>query len=154
MNYLLPTISTSFIVISAVLVAIGWYHIRQKNRIAHERFMVAGAIFAVAFFIVYVSRTIFAGNTAIAESAPDAVRSFYYVFLLFHIVLATVSAVFGIVTLTLAYKKSFAKHRKLGRWTAVMWLITAPTGVIVYTLLYVLYPGGDTKPVIDAIFGW
>ncbi|GIP34825.1 membrane protein [Paenibacillus sp. J2TS4] len=154
MSILLPTISTTFIAISAILVAIGWYHIRQKNRLAHERFMVSGAIFALAFFIVYMSRTIFAGNTAIAESTPDLVKTFYYIFLLFHITLATVSAVFGLVTLTLAFKKNFAKHRKIGRWTAVMWLVTAPTGIFVYTLLYIIYPGGETKPVIDAIFGW
>ncbi|MNN92945.1 hypothetical protein D3C81_2113050 [compost metagenome] len=52
-----------------------------------------------------------------------------------------------------AYKKDFVRHRKVGRLTAVLWLLTAPTGVMVYVLLYLLYPGGATKPVIDAIFG-
>ncbi len=33
-----------------------------------------------------------------------------------------------------------------------MWLVTAPTGVLVYILLYVLYPGGQTEPMINAIF--
>lgn len=153
MGNLLPTISTSFIVISAILVAFGWYYIRKGQRDTHQKFMVWGAIFALAFFVVYMSRTIFVGNTAFSEEASVLIRDAYYVFLLFHITLATVSAVFGIVTLTLAYKKKFAKHRKIGRYTAVMWLITAPTGVAVYVLLYILYPGGPTKPVIDAIFG-
>jgi putative membrane protein len=149
----LPTISTFFIVVSAVFVAFGWRAILQGRRETHRKLMVTGAIFALAFFTVYMSRTIFVGNTTFSHNSPAAVRDAYYIFLLFHITLATVSAVFGIITLLHAYNKRFAKHKKIGRWTAVMWLITAPTGVAVYVLLYILYPGGATKPMIDAILG-
>lgn len=153
MSSILPAISTVFIVISATLVGFGWYFIIKGQQERHQRFMLAGAVFAILFFLIYASRTVFVGNTAFAADAPEWVRDFYYVFLLFHIVLAAVSAVFGIVTLLLAFRRRFEKHRKLGRWTAVLWLCTAPTGVAVYVLLYLLYPGGATKPVIDAIFG-
>lgn len=149
---IMPTISTGFIVLSAVLVAIGWGLIIKGKREAHKKTMVAAAIAAIAFFIIYVSRTIFVGNTA--WGGPDELKTIYLVFLLFHIVLATVSAVFGITTLYLGFKAKYNKHRKLGRVTSVMWFVTAITGVTVYILLYVLYPGGHTKPVIDAIFGW
>lgn len=153
MVHVLPTISTSFIVISAVLVAFGWYYIRKGNQQTHQKFMIAGAVFALLFFLIYMSRTLFEGNTSFSEAAPVWIKDAYFVFLLFHITLATVSAVFGIVTLLMAYRKEFRKHRKVGRWTATLWLCTAPTGVLVYLLLYVMYPGGTTKPVIDAIFG-
>lgn len=151
MQMIWPALSTLFIVISAFFVAIGWFKIRQGNRESHRKWMLTGAAFAVAFFVVYSSRTVLAGNTAFG--GPDELKLAYHLFLFFHIALATASAVFGITTLVLAFKQKFEKHRKLGRWTAVMWLITAPTGVVVYLLLYVLYPGGSTKPLIDAIFG-
>ena len=61
---LLPTISTFFIVLSAVLVAIGWTLIKQKKIEAHKKTMFAAAISAILFFIIYVSRTVFVGNTA------------------------------------------------------------------------------------------
>jgi putative membrane protein len=154
MSSFLPLLSTIFIATSGVLVAIGWYHIIHGHRELHQKFMVTGAIFALLFFIIYISRTIFIGNTAFSESAPVAIRDAYYIFLLCHIVFSTTSAVFGIVTLTLAFKQNFAKHKKIGRYTATMWLITAPSGVMVYLLLYIMYPGGTTKPVINAIFGW
>jgi putative membrane protein len=77
----------------------------------------------------------------------------YHLFLFFHISLATVGGVLGLITLWLAYKQRFFKHKRVGRVAAVIWLLTAPTGVLVYVLLYILYPGGQTKPVIDAIFG-
>lgn len=147
-----PTISTSFIVISAVLVAIGWRQIIKGQRAAHQKTMVAAAVAATLFFIVYMSRTVFVGNTS--WGGPDNLSFLYHIFLIFHIVLATVAAVFGITTLTLGFKAKYAKHRKWGRVTAVIWFITAITGVAVYVLLYIFYPGGHTKPVWDAIWGF
>ncbi|WP_281890261.1 DUF420 domain-containing protein [Paenibacillus sp. YYML68] len=147
----LPTISTTFIVISAIFVALGWRQIMKGNREKHQRMMLWGAGFALAFFLVYASRTIFVGNTSFG--GPDDLKLAYHLFLFFHITLATTAGVFGIVTLLHAFNKRFAKHKKLGRWTAVIWLLTAPTGVAVYVLLYVLFPGGETKPMIDAILG-
>jgi putative membrane protein len=147
----LPFLSTLFIVISAILVAFGWYHIVKGNRETHQKLMLWGAVFALAFFLIYVSRTIFVGNTSFG--GPENIKLAYHLFLFFHIVLATIAAVFGINTLLHAFNQRFAKHKRIGKWTAVIWLMTAPTGVIVYVLLYVLYPGGDTKPMIDAILG-
>ncbi|ULL19171.1 DUF420 domain-containing protein [Paenibacillus sp. H1-7] len=149
--HILPTISTSFIVISAIFVAFGWAQILKGNRKGHEKLMLWGAGFALAFFLIYASRTIFVGNTTFG--GPESLKLAYHTFLFFHITLATVAGVFGIVTMLHAFNKRFAKHKKIGRWTAVMWLLTAPTGVVVYVLLYIMYPGGDTKPMIDAIFG-
>lgn len=149
--HILPTISTLFIVISAILVGFGWYHIVKRNRQTHQRLMVFGAIFALAFFLIYASRTLFEGNTAFG--GPESLKLPYHLFLFFHITLATVGGVLGLVTLWLAYKQRFLKHKRIGRWAAIIWLLTAPTGVVVYVLLYVLYPGGETKPMLDVILG-
>jgi putative membrane protein len=146
-----PMVSTAFIAISGILVAIGWRLILKKKRKAHQNVMVAAAIAASLFFIIYVSRTIFIGNTMF--NGPENLKILYLIFLLFHIVLAIVAAAFGITTLTLAYRKNFAKHRKWGRVTASIWFVTVITGITVYVLLYLCYPGGHTKPVINAIFG-
>jgi putative membrane protein len=147
----LPAVSTSLIVISAVLVAIGWRLILRKRRKAHENVMLAAAVAALLFFVLYLSRTIFVGNTS--WGGPPELKSLYLIFLLFHIVLATVAAVFGATTLVLAWRKRFAQHRRWGRTTSVIWFATALTGVTVYVLLYVMYPGGHTAPLFDAIFG-
>lgn len=149
---ILPLVSTSFIVISAIFVAIGWYFIKAGNREAHKNMMVTGSVFAALFFITYVSRTAFVGNTMFA--GPQTIKVIYQWFLFFHIVLATVGGAMGLVTLYRAYKHQFAKHKKIGPWTAGIWLATTVTGVTVYTLLYVIYPGGTTESVIRVIFGW
>jgi len=148
---ILPAVCTALIVISAVLVAVGWRLIRLGKRDAHQKVMFTAAIFALLFFVLYLVRTLFVGNTA--WGGPESLRTVYLLFLLFHIVLATVAAVFGITTLALAWRKRFVRHRKWGRTTSVTWFVTAFTGVMVYLLLYVMYPGGHTKPVLEAIFG-
>ncbi|MFD1018045.1 DUF420 domain-containing protein [Thalassobacillus hwangdonensis] len=149
---LLPTISTFFIALSAILVAIGWGLIVNQKRTAHKKVMIAAAISALLFFIIYLSRTIFVGNTSFG--GPDSIKVFYTVFLVFHIILATVGAVFGLVTLTLAFKRKIAKHRKIGPVTSIIWFFTAITGVAVYLLLYVIYKGGETTSMLRAILGY
>ena len=151
MAHILPFISTCCIAISALLVAIGWVQIVKGRRQAHQKLMLWGAGFALGFFIIYVSKTLFVGSTAFG--GPDHLKTAYLIFLLFHIVLATVSAVFGLVTLYLAFKERFIKHKRIGRITATIWLCSAVSGVTVYLLLYVLYPGGESKGLVDAIFG-
>ncbi|UHA75004.1 DUF420 domain-containing protein [Paenibacillus sp. 481] len=151
LHNLMPAMSTTLIVTSAILVAIGWAQIVKGKREAHKKTMMYAAVAALSFFIIYVSRTIFVGNTS--WGGPDDLKPYYLVFLLFHIVLATVAAVFGLTTLYTGYKAKYKTHRKLGRVTSIIWFATAITGATVYTLLYVLYPGGHTKPMIDAIFG-
>lgn len=149
---LLPTISTLFIVLSAIAVAIGWGQIRKGRLESHKKTMFWAAIFAIVFFIIYASRTIFIGNTAFG--GPDHIKIYYTIFLIFHITLATGGAVLGIISLYTGYKEKLAFHRKLGPITSTVWLFTALTGVAVYLLLYVFYHGGETTSVIKAILGF
>lgn len=146
----LPTISTFFIVLSAILVAIGWIFIAKKKYKAHRISMILASISALSFFILYMSRTLFLGNTAFG--GPDDIKIYYTIFLIFHIFLATTGGIFGIISLTLAFKRKITKHRKIGPYTSVIWFFTAITGVAVYLLLYVLYAGGHSTSLFKAIF--
>jgi putative membrane protein len=148
---LLPTISTIFIVLSAILVAIGWNLIRQRRIEAHKKMMLGAGAAALTFFIIYVSRTLFVGNTAFG--GPDEYKIYYTVFLIFHITLATIGAVMGLLTIFWGLKNRLDKHRKIGPYTSVVWFFTAITGVTVYLLLYVIYEGGHTTSVFKAILG-
>ncbi|ARF18351.1 DUF420 domain-containing protein [Sporosarcina ureae] len=148
---LLPTISTFFIILSAILVAIGWNLIRQGKIKAHQKTMIAAAVSAVLFFIIYISRTVFIGNTAFG--GPDDLKMYYTVFLVFHIILATTGAIFGVITIHAGLKNRLVRHRKIGPITSVIWFFTAITGVAVYLLLYVFYKGGETTSVFKAILG-
>ncbi|AWE06552.1 DUF420 domain-containing protein [Lysinibacillus sp. 2017] len=149
---ILPTISTSFIVISAVLVAIGWVLIAQKKVESHKKVMFAAGVAALIFFIIYVTRTVFIGNTAFG--GPDDIKGYYTFFLIFHITLATVGAVFGITSILSGYKNNLKLHRKIGPITSIIWFFVGITGVLVYCLLYIIYEGGETTSVFKAILGF
>ncbi|WP_080874860.1 DUF420 domain-containing protein [Oceanobacillus timonensis] len=150
--HVLPTISTFFIALSAILVAIGWILIVNNKRKEHKVVMISAAISALLFFIIYVSRTVFIGNTSFG--GPENIQTYFTIFLVFHIILATVGAVFGIVTLVLAFKRNIKKHRKIGPVTSIIWFFSAITGVMVYIFLYVLYDPGETTSMIKAILGF
>ncbi|MBP1948775.1 DUF420 domain-containing protein [Virgibacillus litoralis] len=147
----LPTISTFFIVTSAILVAFGWRFIIKGNTSAHKKTMISAAISALLFFIIYVSRTIFIGNTSFG--GPEDIKIYYTIFLIFHIFLATTGAIFGVVTITLALKRKIKIHRKIGPVTSVIWFFSAITGVMVYLFLYIIYDGGQTTSMLKAILG-
>ena len=149
---ILPTISTAFIVLSAILVAIGWGLIIKRNIEAHKKVMFAAGVAAVIFFIIYASRTVFIGNTAFG--GPEELKIYYTFFLIFHITLATTGAVFGIFSLWTGYKNNLKVHRRIGPISSLIWFFTAITGVMVYLLLYVIYEGGETTSVFKAILGF
>ncbi|MCR2820845.1 DUF420 domain-containing protein [Lederbergia panacisoli] len=148
---LLPTLSTACIVTSAILVAIGWGKIRKRDIKGHQKIMTLAGLFALIFFIIYSSRTIFVGNTSFG--GPDEYKVYYTIFLIFHVTLATIGAVLGIISLVTGYKKKLSIHKKLGPFTSIIWFLSGFTGVIVYLLLYVIYKGGTTTSLIKAILG-
>ncbi|TDQ42288.1 DUF420 domain-containing protein [Aureibacillus halotolerans] len=149
LHFIIPTITTALIVISATLVAIGWYLVKKKKYDAHINVMKTAALFAIVFFIIYVSRSIFLGNTKFG--GPDFLVPYYTAFLIGHILLATTGGVFGLVTLSLGYKERYKKHKRIGPITSVIWFCTAVTGTIVYLMLYILFPDGSITNLFDAI---
>mgnify|MGYP001757426106 FL=1 len=68
--------------------------------------------------------------------------------------LATVGGVLGLVQIITGLRDKYNVHRKVGPIASVVWFFTAITGVAVYILLYVLYPGGETTSLIKATFGF
>lgn len=149
---ILPTISTLFIVISAILVAIGWVLIAKRKKEQHKIVMLLAGLAALIFFLIYAARTVVLGNTAFG--GPGNVKIYYTLFLVFHITLATVGAVFGIVSILSGFKTKFTLHKKIGPITSIIWFFTAITGVVVYVLLYLIWEPGETTSVIKAILGF
>jgi putative membrane protein len=148
----LALISTSCTFTSAVCMAAGWIMIRRGNRETHRKLMIASVIFAALFFAIYMTRTDFVGNTAFG--GPESVKPYYTAFLTFHILLTILSPILVLRMLYLARKEQFEAHRKLGPWAAGVWFVTAVTGVMVYLLLFVIYPEGPTTNMFRAYWGF
>lgn len=150
MGFIMATINTSFIILSAIFMAVGLKHIRNKQIELHEKWMKLAALAALIFFIGYVSKTVFIGSTQFG--GPDNLVPFYVTFLISHIILSTTGGVLGAYQLYTGFKRKLGIHRKVGPIAAIIWFLTAITGIMVYLLLYIIYPGGGTSGLFDAIF--
>lgn len=137
-------INEAFMILSAISVGFGWYHIRLNHRETHRKFMLTAVYLGAAFFVSYLLSTVFVGDAYFG--GPKTYNLPYQIFLQVHVLLATAAAVAGIITLRYALRERFGKHKKIAPWTAIMWFIAAVTGLGVFLMLFVIFPPGPTTP--------
>jgi uncharacterized membrane protein YozB (DUF420 family) len=142
----LPVLNAVLNSTSAVLLAVGYFAIRRRRVTLHVTCML-GALAVSALFLasyLYYHLVVQQGKpTYFSDRAPDApvwVARVYYGILLSHTVLAVVVAPLALVTAYLGWSGRLKRHVKLARWTLPLWLYVSVTGVVVYWMLYRLYP--------------
>ncbi len=123
---------------SFVLLTSGYVFIRRRNVIAHRNCQIAALSVSVLFLISYLTYHAQHGSTKFR--GQGIVRPFYFVILTTHTILAAVIVPFVIVTVRRARRGDFLRHKSIARWTLPMWLYVSITGVVVYVMLYHLYP--------------
>jgi len=102
--------------------------------------MVTALVISALFLTSYVSSKAIIGLDSVKFTAEGAIRWVYFFILITHTVLAAAIAPFVILTVWRALKGRFEQHRKLARLVFPVWLYVSITGVIVYLLLYQLFP--------------
>ena len=65
--------------------------------------------------------------------------------------LAAVVPFLAIATIYYGLRDNREKHRRLAKWTFPIWLYVSITGVIVYLMLYQLYPPKETADIIRVL---
>ena len=134
----LPGVNALLNSTSAVLLVAGYRFIRQRNIRAHQTCMVSAFMVSVLFLVSYLTYHYYAGTTRF--SGQGWVRVLYFSILLSHTVLAALVPFLALLTLFRAWKEQFTKHRNIARWTLPIWLYVSVTGVVIYLMLYHLYP--------------
>jgi len=104
----------------------------------HKAFMIAAFLTSTAFLISYLAYHYRVGH--VAFQGQGWIRPIYFTLLLTHTVLAAVIVPLIIVTLRRAWLEKFDKHRVIARWTLPLWMYVSVTGVIVYLMVYQIYP--------------
>ena len=140
----LPVVNASLNGLSAVFLGAGYYFIRHKNQRAHQRCMVAAFIASALFLACYLTYHTYLGVVLHRGPTrflnPAWFRPIYLSILLTHTVLAVVIVPLVFITLSRALRERFDKHRKIARWTWPLWMYVSITGVLIYLLLYQIFP--------------
>jgi len=140
----LPVVNASLNGLSAIFLGFGFYFIRRQNRAAHRRCMVAAFVTSALFLVcyltyhTYVARYLHRGPTRF--NGPAGFRPIYLGILLTHTVLAVAIVPLALMTLRRAVQQQFESHRRLARWTWPLWMYVSVTGVLIYLLLYQIFP--------------
>ena len=134
----LPHLNAILNATCAVLLFSGYSFIRAGRVAAHRTCQMAAVVVSVIFLASYLTYHYHHGATRFA--GEGLARPIYFTILISHTILAIVIVPLVGVTLYRALKADFVRHRRIARLTLPLWLYVSITGVIVYLMLYQIYP--------------
>ena len=140
----LPIVNACLNGLATVFLMLGFVYIKKGNKTAHRNCMVSAFVTSAVFLTCYL---IYHFSTEVVTKfvEPEWFRPIYLVLLITHVVLAVVILPLIFITLSRALKERFDQHRKIARWTWPLWMYVSITGVLIYLLLYQIFP--QPKPV-------
>jgi uncharacterized membrane protein YozB (DUF420 family) len=141
----LPHLNATLNACATCLLLTGLWFIKRRRETAHQRAMWGGFIVSILFLASYLTyhgslRALGLPEKRFPTSTPPAVRYGYYAMLASHVVLAATVPVLAVVTIYLGQRDRRASHRRWARWTYPIWLYVSVTGVLIYVMLYRIFP--------------
>ncbi|MCO8120318.1 DUF420 domain-containing protein [Stieleria sp. TO1_6] len=145
----LPHCTALLNALAAGVLAAGLIKIRQGKARVHKKLMLTALGISAVFLALYLLHKValyqttgapnkrFPTDTAIA---PLAARYTYYAILGTHLLLAITVPVLALRAVYLAMKGRIVAHKRLVRYAFPIWMYVSVTGVLVYLMLYQLYP--------------
>jgi uncharacterized membrane protein YozB (DUF420 family) len=134
----LPLLNAILNGISALLLSSGYIAIRCQRVSIHKSCMLSACVTSTLFLTSYLVYHYYTGSRPFA--GQGGIRAVYFAILISHTILATVIVPMVILTLYRAFTSQWPKHQRLARWTLPLWLYVSVTGVVIYIMLYQLYP--------------
>lgn len=140
----LPIVNASLNGLSVILLTAGYIFIRRGNKIAHRNCMVSALVTSSAFLACYLyyhfrMQQVY-GDAHTRFLNPAWFRPIYLTLLFTHLIGAFLIVPLVIMTVSRAIKQRFELHKKIARWTWPIWMYVSVTGVLIYFLLYQIFP--------------
>lgn len=132
----LPTVNAILNGIATILLTAGYVAIKRRRENAHRACMFSALCVSIVFLAFYVLHKYLVQGVHTPFAGEGAWRTFYYVMLTSHILLAIAIVPLVLTTLNLAIKGKRERHRAWARWTFPIWYYVSVTGVLVYCFLY------------------
>ncbi|MDA1190912.1 MAG: DUF420 domain-containing protein [Candidatus Poribacteria bacterium] len=136
----LPNVNATLNAISAALLITGYLLIRRRKIPQHRAAMIGAFVASSLFLATYLTYHFYPGVGSVRFVEPSWARPIYLVVLIPHVLLAVTVVPLALITLSLAWRGNFKTHRRFARIALPVWLYVSVTGVIVYLMLYVIFP--------------
>ena len=133
----LPPFYATLNAITAVLLLIALYFIKNKQVAQHRKTIYAAMVTSALFLLSYVLYHFTTPETK--YGGEGVMRSVYFLLLITHVILAAGVLPFILLTFNRAYTDQFERHKKMARWVFPLWLYVAITGPICYLMLMPYY---------------
>ena len=142
--FTLPHVNAFLNMSSGLCLLTGYALIRRRRIEAHRVAMIAAfaasAVFLVSYLLYHSLLAYYLGQGPTKFKGEGLVRPVYFFILITHTSLAAAIVPFVIITLRRGLKRQDQRHKRIARWTFPLWLYVSATGVLVYVMLYWLYP--------------
>ena len=133
----LPPIYAGINAITALVLVVAVWAIKQGKRVLHERLMTTAIVLSLLFLVMYIAYHMTSDPTPFG--GIGWVKATYYFILISHILLSIAVIPLVLVTYSKTYLRDFEAHKKWARYTFPVWLYVAVTGVIVYLMIAPYY---------------
>ena len=137
----LPALNAALNAVAATLLVVGYVFIRRGQVARHRACMISALLVSVAFLVSYVVYHVEAGSVRFTETGWPRVA--YFAILVTHVPLAALIVPLALLTAWRALRGQFDRHVRIARWTLPLWLYVSVTGVMIYFMLYRLWPSEE-----------
>ncbi len=133
----LPPIYATINGLTALLLIIAFWAIRNKNIALHRTLMTAAIGCSIVFLLMYIAYHMTSDSTP--YGGDGIMRYVYFTILISHILLSIIIIPFVLITYVRAITNNIERHKKIARITFPIWLYVALSGVIVYIMISPYY---------------
>jgi len=144
----LPIINACLNALATLFLSLGYFFVRKGNKSAHKKCMISALLTSAVFLTCYL---IYHFNTEVVTRFvnPSWFRPIYLVILITHVILAVVILPLIFMTFSRALKARYELHKKIAKWTWPLWMYVSITGVLIYLLLYQIFPQPKSIPKVQ-----
>ncbi|MBY0277542.1 DUF420 domain-containing protein [Candidatus Binatia bacterium] len=129
----LPAVNAALNSLATVLLVAGWIAVKRRAVRVHKRLMVAAFAASSLFLVGYLTYHYVHGDTKYA--GVGAIRIVYFAILISHVLLSMTVVPMALSAFWFAWKKQFARHRRVTRILLPIWLYVSVTGVVIWFML-------------------
>lgn len=134
----LPHANATLNLMAAIALVVARVRIHQRDIGRHRRWMLVALGISALFLAGYLAYHVLAPIRVFR--GEGWIRPVYYSLLVSHVLLAALSLPMILASAWLGLRGHAERHRRWVRWTWPLWLYVSVTGVVVYALLWHLYP--------------